>query len=67
MSSEQRRQAFVWIWLPGAEEPVVAGRLDEQGGETSCVYGKSYLERAEAIPLYTPRTTAYRGPNQAAP
>jgi serine/threonine-protein kinase HipA len=44
----------VWVWLPGAQEPVVAGRIDEQGGETTFVYGQSYLERAEAISLYTP-------------
>jgi serine/threonine-protein kinase HipA len=44
----------VWIWLPGEQEPVVAGRIDEEGGETTFVYGRSYLERAEAISLYTP-------------
>jgi serine/threonine-protein kinase HipA len=30
MTSEPR-EAFVWIWLPGAAEPVVAGRLDRVG------------------------------------
>jgi serine/threonine-protein kinase HipA len=54
MSSEAPRQAYVWIWLPGASEPVVAGRLDEQGGETTFVYGQSYLARSGAISLYTP-------------
>jgi serine/threonine-protein kinase HipA len=54
MSSEAPRQAYVWIWLPGAQEPVVAGRLDEQGGETTFVYGQSYLAREDAISLYTP-------------
>ena len=54
MTSEMPREAFVWIWLPGTSEPVVAGRLDEQGGETSFVYGRSYLEREHAISLYTP-------------
>jgi serine/threonine-protein kinase HipA len=54
MSSEAPRQAYVWVWLPGAQEPVVAGRLDEQGGETTFVYGESYLARPEAISLYTP-------------
>ncbi len=24
-------EAFVWNWLPGATEPVVAGRLDQDG------------------------------------
>jgi serine/threonine-protein kinase HipA len=54
MSSEQPAEAFVWIWLPGASEPVVAGRLDEAGGEATFVYGRSYLQRGEAISLYSP-------------
>jgi serine/threonine-protein kinase HipA len=54
MSSEPSADAFVWIWLPGASEPVVAGRLDEAGGEATFIYGRSYLERAEAISLYSP-------------
>jgi serine/threonine-protein kinase HipA len=60
MSSEEPRQAYVWIWLPGAPEPVVAGRIDEQGGEATFVYGQSYLERAEAISLYTPELPLVR-------
>ncbi len=54
MSSDPRRQAFVWVWLPGTSQPVVAGRLDEEGGEKSFVYGRSYLRRDDAISLYTP-------------
>jgi serine/threonine-protein kinase HipA len=54
MSSEQSADAFAWIWLPGASEPVVAGRLDEAGGEATFVYGRSYLQRPEAISLYSP-------------
>ncbi len=27
MTFEQPTEAYVWIWLPGATEPVVAGRL----------------------------------------
>jgi hypothetical protein len=29
MTSKPQHEAFVWIWLPGATEPVVAGRLDQ--------------------------------------
>jgi serine/threonine-protein kinase HipA len=54
MSFERPQEAFVWVWLPGAEEPIVAGRLDEQGGEVSFVYGRSYLDRDDAISLYAP-------------
>ncbi len=54
MSSEPPGEAFVWIWLPGASKPVVAGRLDEVGGEATFIYGRSYLRRSNAISLYTP-------------
>lgn len=46
--------AFVWVWLPGAVEPVVAGRLFDDGGRLSFVYGRTYLDRADAIPLFLP-------------
>ncbi len=54
MSSDPAGEAFVWIWLPGATEPVVAGRLEEAGGEATFVYGRSYLQRSEATSLYSP-------------
>lgn len=47
-------EAYVWVWLPGATEPVVAGRLSAQGPLIFFNYGKSYLERPEAVPLYLP-------------
>jgi serine/threonine-protein kinase HipA len=51
--------AFVWVWLPGATEPVVAGRVERTGTSSlgavlSFAYGRSYLGRAEAISLFTP-------------
>jgi len=46
--------AFVWVWLPGATEPVVAGRLDAVGSVFMFTYGRSYLARADAVPLYLP-------------
>ena len=52
------RSAFVWVWLPGCPEPVVAGKLEKVGPNTFFNYGRSYLERVNqqngAIPLYTP-------------
>ncbi len=46
---------YVWIYLPQATEPVVAGRLDIQKTAAGTIghftYGQSYLARAEAIPL----------------
>ncbi len=52
-------EAFVWVWLPGATEPVVAGKLEaDDQGNIQFNYGKSYLERVRdtppAIPLYEP-------------
>lgn len=61
MTSEAPREAYVWICLPGASQPVVAGRLDHEGGETSFVYGASYLGRDNAIPLYSPELPLERG------
>lgn len=51
--------AFVWTWLPGATEPVVAGRLEVIGSFAGAPviafsYGRSYLQRADAISLYAP-------------
>lgn len=53
MTSE-RQQVFVWIWLPAATEPVVAGRLEPVGPIVNFTYGRSYLECEDAIPLYLP-------------
>lgn len=53
-TSESPHEAFVWVWLPGASEPVVAGRLAVVGDLIDFVYGRSYLSREEALPLYEP-------------
>src|SRR5258707_7659746 len=47
-------QAFVWIWLPGQTDPVVAGLLSASGKQLVFNYGRSYLARKDAIPLYEP-------------
>lgn len=58
MISDDDKEAFVWIWLPGETEPVVAGRLEADSGKIQFTYGKSYLERVAdqppAISLYEP-------------
>ena len=53
--------AFVWVWLPGATAPVIAGRLDAQRGVVSFLYGRSYLDRPDAISLYKPELPLRRG------
>ena len=60
MTSEPT-EAFVWTWLPGAEEPVVAGRIELSGGIVRFNYGRSYLARREAVPLYLPELPLRRG------
>lgn len=46
-------RAYVWVWLPGAVAPVVAGllRRDRHGGY-GFAYGRSYLGRDDAISLF---------------
>ena len=49
------QEAFVWFWLPGETRPVVAGRLALTGDRQLVFnYGRSYLARTNAIPLYEP-------------
>ena len=47
-------EAFIWIWLPEATDPVVAGKLSRSGDRLLFNYGKSYLQRENAIALYAP-------------
>lgn len=50
----QPTEAYVWVWLPGATEPVVAGLVWQDGNLILFRYGSSYLARTDAIPLYLP-------------
>ncbi len=61
MTSEGPQEAYVWNWLPGAPEPVVAGRLDTAGALINFNYGQSYLHREDAIPLYLPELPLVSG------
>lgn len=54
-------EAFVWIWLPGELSPVVAGRIELEGGRYAFNYGRSYLDRANAIAIYSPELPLQRG------
>ena len=47
-------EAYVWIWLPGATAPVVAGRIARGSGRLIFNYGQSYLDRNDRIPIYEP-------------
>ncbi|MCK9213409.1 MAG: type II toxin-antitoxin system HipA family toxin [Rhodoferax sp.] len=47
-------EAYVWVWLRDAAEPVVAGLISKQGPQLVFNYGRSYLARPDAISLYSP-------------
>ena len=55
------RQAFVWIWLPGRVAPVVAGRIHAEDDHFVFTYGRSYLAREGAMPVYAPELPLRRG------
>ncbi len=65
MTFRTEKDAFVWIWLPGETEPVVAGRLEADNGSIMFNYGKSYLERIggskPAIAIYEPELSLRTG------
>jgi serine/threonine-protein kinase HipA len=52
MMTSEYSEVFVWVWLPGKTEPVVAGKLTVVGPTYVFNYGKSYLQRDNAIALY---------------
>ena len=65
-SNHADQEAYVWIWLPEATEPVVAGKLEaDDQGNIQFNYGKSYLERVNdtppAIPIYLPELPLKKG------
>jgi serine/threonine-protein kinase HipA len=52
MMISEYSEVYVWIWLPGETAPVVAGKLTAHGQTFLFNYGKSYLQRTNAIALY---------------
>ncbi len=53
-STSESRTCYVWIWLPNSASPVVARRVERRGDRYRFGYGRSYLERSDAISLYSP-------------
>jgi serine/threonine-protein kinase HipA len=47
-------RAYVWVWLPGAIVPVVAGVLSPVGDIVVFRYAQSYQQLDDALPLYLP-------------
>jgi len=63
-SKGSTEELFVWAWLPGATEPVISGRLYRDPNNPSIYnfnYGGTYLERSDAIPIYSPELPLQRG------
>ncbi|RLA46497.1 MAG: type II toxin-antitoxin system HipA family toxin [Gammaproteobacteria bacterium] len=60
-SNNQNTEAFVWVWLPGETQPIVAGRLFAENGTIVFNYGKSYLARENAIAIYKPELPLQSG------
>ncbi|MFV1984589.1 MAG: type II toxin-antitoxin system HipA family toxin [Thiohalomonadales bacterium] len=42
---------YVWVWLPGSSEPVVAGQIVKQNNMYRFTYGQRYRELDLAIPF----------------
>lgn len=54
MTSDTPESAYVWVWLPDAADPVVAGRVTRDAERFVFRYGRSYLARTDAVPIYAP-------------
>jgi serine/threonine-protein kinase HipA len=46
-------EIYVWIWLPRTHIPVVAGRIAKVGALYQFNYGRTYLERENAISIHS--------------
>lgn len=57
------RPVFVWIWLPGGTDAVVAGRLDADpgSGEIGFTYGRGYLNNSDAVSIFAPELPLVAG------
>lgn len=61
LSETSPSRAYVWVWLPGTTEPVVAGVLLARGTTTFFRYAESFLDRDNAVPLYLPELPLQSG------
>jgi hypothetical protein len=66
-TSEPPTELYVWCWLPGSEDPVVAGRVWRAGPNVNFNYGAGYLARNDAIPLCLPELPLQPGPLTPSP
>lgn len=66
MTTSDAQTAFVWTWLPGEGDPVVAGRIDVDGPLHTFTYARSYRERRDAVGLYEPELPLVPGTRRPA-
>jgi serine/threonine-protein kinase HipA len=60
-SNAAPKRVYVWVWLPGSTEPVPAGVIEQSGEVAYFNYGRSYLERENAVSIYLPELPLQRG------
>lgn len=60
-------ELYVWTWLPGHTEPVIAGRVDQAGSLVTFIYALSYRMRPDSISLYAPELPLRPGIQEPAP
>ena len=63
-SKQDWNEIFVWIWLPEATEPIVAGKLARIEDRVTFTYGQSYLSNPNAIPIYDEDLPLEEGPQE---
>lgn len=51
MTTFNANEAYVWIWLPNATEPIVSGKIEFHDSQYDFFYGQSYLYCKEALAL----------------
>lgn len=47
-------ELYVWTWLPGQTEPILAGRVEQAGPLVTFIYALRYRTRPDAISLFIP-------------
>lgn len=60
-TSDRLDRVYVWVWRPGAEEPVPAGVIERNGPTFDFAYGRSYLAREDAVALFLPELPLNNG------
>ncbi len=63
-SNKPINELYVWLWLPGALDPVPAGRVYRTGNSFNFHYGKRYVERNDAISLNPDELPLRKGSHQ---